>query len=147
MRRRNKSKKSSCRQKRKGSISGLETGCHRVRTQPCRKTGRCFVGALRRGIPVPSRRKLRMMREDTLPWLEQSVLARVDTWKSVNFPESLTQWLSLSKDEKSFIATSLVQMTRYTWLGYDKHLYFTVIPDRNGNTSLFFRQLLTMSRF
>ena len=38
---------------------------------------------------------------------------------------------------KSFIATSLVQMTRYTWLGYDKHLYFTVIPDRNGNTSLF----------
>ena len=81
--------------------------------------------------------ELRMMREDTLPWLEQSVLARVDTWKSVNFPESLTQWLSLSKDEKSFIATSLVQMTRYTWLGYDKHLYFTVIPDRNGNTSLF----------
>ena len=55
----------------------------------------------------------------------------------MNFPESLTQWLSLSKDEKSFIATSLVQMTRYTWLGYDKHLYFTVIPDRNGNTSLF----------
>jgi class 3 adenylate cyclase len=44
---------------------------------------------------------------------------------------------ALSKDEKSFIATSLVQMTRYTWLGYDKHLYFAVLPNQNGTLSLF----------
>ena len=81
--------------------------------------------------------ELKMMRESTLPWLKQVVLERADVWKSVNFPENLEQWFALSKDEKSFIATSLVQMTRYTWLGYDKHLYFTVLPNQNGTLSLF----------
>lgn len=81
--------------------------------------------------------ELKMMRESTLPWLEQVVLERADVWKSINFPENLEQWFALSKDEKSFIATSLVQMTRYTWLGYDKHLYFAVLPNQNGTLSLF----------
>ena len=81
--------------------------------------------------------ELKMMRESTLPWLEQVVLERADVWKSINFPENLKQWFALSKDEKSFIATSLVQMTRYTWLGYDKHLYFAVLPNQNGTLSLF----------
>ena len=44
--------------------------------------------------------ELRMMREDTLPWLEQSVLARMDTWKSVNFPDSLTHGFLCPKTKK-----------------------------------------------
>ena len=39
--------------------------------------------------------ELKMMRESTLPWLEQVVLERADVWKSVNFPENLEQWIAL----------------------------------------------------
>ena len=107
--------KSSCRQKGKDLFLAWKRDANGSELTRRRLDGH-FDGALRR-IPVPSKKSWDD-REDTLPGLKNR-FSSCGYLEISEFSRRSPQWLSLSR-RKSFIATSLVQMTRYTWLGCNR---------------------------